>query len=310
MSQEEAMTSQNMEKTAARWVRDVSAQGAIPQHVLSQGALFRPLPAPEGAGAALLLRAAAAGTPTIPDLLRLSLPAFSWERALLVVRVFAGSITCRAGGASASLREGELLLFFPASPVQLQLRLVPCTFSLILVCGEVLSAYEPLLPLGTPLPLTPERAFFLDALSPLLAGDHASFLQVHRSLTDLLTTCLPEQEESAPPGAGWLLAVHEAIHVRYFQSFSLEQAEQQTGISRYRICRDYKKAYGRPPLQDLLCVRITEAQKKLLTTDLSVQEISSAVGIDNVNHFIELFKKQTGTTPRAFRQAAGRAPSR
>ncbi|MGN1023170.1 MAG: helix-turn-helix domain-containing protein [Lachnospiraceae bacterium] len=304
------MTSQNTKMTAARWVRQIGVQGAVTSQILSPDSLFCALPTPEGACAGLLLRAAAAGTPTIPDLLRLTLPAFPEERALLLIRVFAGSISCRMGGSSVSLREGELFLISPSSPLLLQLRLVPCTFSLILVSGELLAAYEPLLPLGTPLPLTPERSFFLDALSPLLAGDQTSPLLVHRALTDLLTTCLPESEDPAPSGAGWLLAVHEAIHVRYFQSFSLEQAEQQTGISRYRICRDYKKAYGRPPLQDLLFVRIREAQKKLLTTDLSVQEISSAVGIDNVNHFIELFKKQTGMTPRAFRQSAGSPASR
>lgn len=40
----------------------------------------------------------------------------------------------------------------------------------------------------------------------------------------------------------------------------------------------------------------------LLTTDWTIHEISSKVGYDNVNHFINLFKKNTGLTPGAFRQ--------
>ena len=46
------------------------------------------------------------------------------------------------------------------------------------------------------------------------------------------------------------------------------------------------------------------AKKMLLTTDNTVHEISSKVGYDNVNHFINLFKKENGVTPSVFRQKA------
>lgn len=45
-------------------------------------------------------------------------------------------------------------------------------------------------------------------------------------------------------------------------------------------------------------------KRLLLTTDLSVHEVGSQVGIENTNHFINLFKKDTGTTPLSFKQAA------
>ena len=50
--------------------------------------------------------------------------------------------------------------------------------------------------------------------------------------------------------------------------------------------------------------RIDAAKRLLLTPDLSVHEVGSQVGIENTNQFINLFKKDTGTTPLSFKQAA------
>ncbi len=75
------------------------------------------------------------------------------------------------------------------------------------------------------------------------------------------------------------------------------------GISRYRLCREYIAAFSISPLKDFNLVRIEEAKKLLLNTNLQVQEISSRIGYENVNHFIRLFKAETGMTPGAFRSA-------
>ncbi|MBP8899550.1 MAG: helix-turn-helix domain-containing protein [Blautia sp.] len=47
-----------------------------------------------------------------------------------------------------------------------------------------------------------------------------------------------------------------------------------------------------------------EAKKILLTTDFSIHEVSSMIGYENTNHFINLFKKYVGSTPGKFRQKA------
>ena len=62
--------------------------------------------------------------------------------------------------------------------------------------------------------------------------------------------------------------------------------------------------YGQSPMHYLNSRRILIAKKLLLTTDLTIREVGSKVGIDNTNHFINLFKKDTGTTPLSFKQAA------
>jgi AraC-like DNA-binding protein len=40
----------------------------------------------------------------------------------------------------------------------------------------------------------------------------------------------------------------------------------------------------------------------LLSGDKRIHEIANEVGYENTNHFINLFKKETGLTPAAYRR--------
>lgn len=71
-----------------------------------------------------------------------------------------------------------------------------------------------------------------------------------------------------------------------------------------RICREFSKYYGVSPIQYLNHRRMEAAKKLLLTTDETIHEIGSMVGIHNTNHFINLFKRETGATPLVFKQDA------
>ena len=95
----------------------------------------------------------------------------------------------------------------------------------------------------------------------------------------------------------------DAFDLHYDQKYSLAYFEETTNISKYRLCREFTAHYGLSPLQYLNTRRIEAAKNLLLSTDMPIHEIGSIVGIDNTNHFINLFKKFTGTTPFAFRQA-------
>ncbi len=134
----------------------------------------------------------------------------------------------------------------------------------------------------------------------------ASLLRMHRLLTDIFTeVCLPllpqinMHEDTLP---AWLHDLHVYIHDCGNLTFSLAHLESLYGINRYRLCREYTAAFGISPLKDFNHVRMLEAKKMLLNTNLQVQEISNILGYENINHFIHLFKAETGVTPGAFRQ--------
>lgn len=90
----------------------------------------------------------------------------------------------------------------------------------------------------------------------------------------------------------------------YYNDYSLDFLEETFGKNKYRINREFSLAYNVPPLRYLNSVRINKAKQLLLNSELNIRETGYEVGIKNTNHFINLFKKETGTTPLSFRKNA------
>jgi AraC-like DNA-binding protein len=88
----------------------------------------------------------------------------------------------------------------------------------------------------------------------------------------------------------------------YAESMSLQELSRQFYVSPYHLCREFKLYANVTIIQYLNAVRIIEAQKMLLSTKKSITQISSEVGFDSITHFERVFKKITGSTPRAARK--------
>ena len=146
---------------------------------------------------------------------------------------------------------------------------------------------------------------FLHAFSSIDTAEKA--LIASKWLTDILTEiCVvtmssDTREEHAP---AYIIELKQLLDNSYEMNFSLTDFEKRFGISKYRLCREFSQYYKQPPIHYLNAKRIEAAKNLLLTTDMPVHEVGSAVGIDNTNHFISLFKKNTGTTPFVFKQGA------
>ena len=54
-------------------------------------------------------------------------------------------------------------------------------------------------------------------------------------------------------------------------------------------------------MQHVQDLRVAEAKKLILTTDLPLIAIAEKVGIDDYNYFIKIFKTHEGFTPKQFR---------
>ncbi len=135
----------------------------------------------------------------------------------------------------------------------------------------------------------------------------AEQMQLHRELTGMFTELMLSAlsvSRDAKPLPAYLLSMKADFEENYAESHSLEYFEQTLGVSRYRLCREFSAAFRISPLQYLQEKKIEAAKSLLLSTDDPIHEVGSAVGIDNTNHFIHLFKKHTGVTPFVYRQNA------
>lgn len=71
----------------------------------------------------------------------------------------------------------------------------------------------------------------------------------------------------------------------------------------YYLSRIFKTECGMPLHKYLISVRLKRGAALLASTDLSVKDISQAVGFCNSDHFSKRFSQNFGTTPTAYRRA-------
>lgn len=73
-------------------------------------------------------------------------------------------------------------------------------------------------------------------------------------------------------------------------------------MSRFHLLRLFRLTFGQTPHQFTIRVRIERAKLLLAESDWSVTEICGAVGYDSLGTFSTLFRRETGMTPRAYRE--------
>jgi len=82
---------------------------------------------------------------------------------------------------------------------------------------------------------------------------------------------------------------------------SLEQIAQHVHINKSYFSRTFKKECGDSVISYITNLRINKAKELLATSNLKTFEISETVGIHDPAYFSVIFKKNTGMSPKAYR---------
>jgi transcriptional regulator GlxA family with amidase domain len=97
----------------------------------------------------------------------------------------------------------------------------------------------------------------------------------------------------------------EWLHENFHRTFPLEAPARRVGMSLRNFVRRFKQATGDSPLAYLQKLRIAAAKRLLENDHRSMQEISGAVGYQDVVFFRQLFQRHTGVSPSAYRRRFG-----
>lgn len=231
----------------------------------------------------------------------------------LLLYVISGSGHCSCGTSSIQISEGMFLFFAPNTSWLFQSAETPFTFNLFFLQGDPLYSYAEMF-------FSSGRTFFSysypsSGSSLLLSRQSAilSMLSVSDRMTEfrlsslfhlLLTQVLDDADTLDPhfPLSAHVAQMKSMFDTNYMDDLSLDILEQKLQISRYRLCRDFSKELQITPHQYLMQVRMKKARDLLSASKRTIHEVGSLVGISNTTHFINLFKKNTGTTPLQFRQ--------
>lgn len=91
------------------------------------------------------------------------------------------------------------------------------------------------------------------------------------------------------------------IREHYREKITLDILAAQMNISTMYFSNAFKTAFHISPKQYILNLRLTEAQRLLMQSNLSVKEIAYAVGFENENYFSEYFAAKIGISALKFR---------
>ncbi|MCR4586765.1 MAG: helix-turn-helix transcriptional regulator, partial [Lachnospiraceae bacterium] len=82
---------------------------------------------------------------------------------------------------------------------------------------------------------------------------------------------------------------------------SLDDLSAAFYISKYHLCREFKKKYGESITDYIRNKRITKAKELLRFSDLHIGDIAGEIGVPDTNYFIKQFKIAENMTPSEYR---------
>ena len=88
----------------------------------------------------------------------------------------------------------------------------------------------------------------------------------------------------------------------YAENITVEDIANHCGLTRSYFGKIFKESYDFSPQEFLLRMRMTKATNLLLRSDMSIGEISAAVGYPDQLHFSKVFKNVFGISPRQWRE--------
>ncbi len=83
--------------------------------------------------------------------------------------------------------------------------------------------------------------------------------------------------------------------------FTTKKAARMANLSYNYFCTQFKKFYGTSFADYLVMLKLHEAERLLLTTQMGTTDIATSLGFANASHFIKKFKQAYGSTPHIFR---------
>lgn len=124
------------------------------------------------------------------------------------------------------------------------------------------------------------------------------------ALIEILLYQLPhERQQPAREKDQLLIACKDYIDGHFMEELTVEALAERSHMSVSGFAHQFKKFFGFPPIQYIIRRRIGEAQTLLMTSDLSITEVSVRVGYDNISYFNNQFKRFAGMSPQNYRKA-------
>lgn len=138
------------------------------------------------------------------------------------------------------------------------------------------------------------------------SSDYIRDMRINESLSALLTLLMQEswnpENVVVSPKRMELAAVKAYMDEHYIERITLDDLEARFFINKYYLLKIFKEMYGTTISSYLISRRITRAKQLLRFTQMTIEEIGCAVGMDGAGYFSRTFKKAEGISPKEYRK--------
>jgi len=228
-----------------------------------------------------------------------------------VVLVEAGKGTLQTAKAGVQEINGPSLFWLPAGTLhsygptegeswEERWALFEGTLTADLIRQRLISPTEPVVRLQN---LREMQHLFGALHSDFVAGDPLSLASAAATLHRIVVQAARQANAGSDDAADVKIElVIETLQRRAFEPTDMQSVAREFGMSPATLRRRFHGAIGLSPKAFQLRLRIDRAKQLLTTTDLSIEVISNAVGIDDAFYFSRLFQDREHCSPSGFRR--------
>ncbi len=219
---------------------------------------------------------------------------------------------CRYRGIARDLKRGDILFNCNYEPTQTFSTDEEWLFCFFNLYGEPCRLYEEMWNRGGFEIISVDNVEHYDEYRRLVneainRPGRASFLEIHRLMTDMFTELLVARERQADTAENaslptWVNDAMQYMSVNYRENQRISDIADRYFLSVDYFTRTFKKFTGKTPKEYLTFCRIDEAAILLRGTNLSVAEIASEAGFASQSLFTRVFRRVYGCTPLEYRK--------
>ena len=161
-------------------------------------------------------------------------------------------------------------------------------------------------PVFHPADIKPFTDLLMELYNLAAASDYIRDMRINEKLGVLLTLLM--EQSWHPEGVAMsrkrleLSSIKEFLDEHCTEKIALDDLAGRFFINKFYLSKIFRETYGTTINNYLISKRITRAKQLLRFTDMTVDEISAAVGMADANYFSRMFRKVEGISPREYRK--------
>ncbi len=90
------------------------------------------------------------------------------------------------------------------------------------------------------------------------------------------------------------------IHAHFEEKLKIQEIAEKCYVSESHFCRVFKKLTNETPVSYINNLKLRKACSLMKNSNMSIKQISAAVGFDDASYFCRFFKKRIGCSPRDY----------